>query len=107
MPVRRTESVVQIRALENVQPPVEQDLPAGVRHEVSGVDCAGPVESPAELDPERRDSVSDLFQIARLARARTSNRDFDAVKNAIEMPWSNGQGGRSDQPPEDLQTRHV
>lgn len=23
--------------------------------------------------------------------ARTLNRDFDAVKNAIEMPWSNGQ----------------
>ena len=91
MPVRRTESVVQIRALENVQPPVEQYLPAGVRHEVPRVDCAGPVESPAELDPERRDSVSDLFQIARLARARTSNRDFDAVKNAVEMPWSNGQ----------------
>ncbi len=23
--------------------------------------------------------------------ARTLNRDFEAVKNAIEMPWSNGQ----------------
>jgi transposase len=23
--------------------------------------------------------------------ARTLTRDFDAVKNAIEMPWSNGQ----------------
>ncbi len=23
--------------------------------------------------------------------ARTLNRDFDAVKNAIEMPWNNGQ----------------
>ena len=23
--------------------------------------------------------------------ARTSNRDFDAIKNAVEMPWTNGQ----------------
>ena len=32
---------------------------------------------------------TDLVPIMRFAR--TLNRDFDAVKNAIEMPWSNGQ----------------
>jgi len=32
---------------------------------------------------------TDLAPIVRFAR--TLNRDFDAVKNAIEMPWSNGQ----------------
>lgn len=32
---------------------------------------------------------TDLTPIVRFAR--TLNRDFDAVKNAIEMPWSNGQ----------------
>jgi transposase len=32
---------------------------------------------------------TDLAPIVRFAR--TWNRDFDAVKNAIEMPWSNGQ----------------
>ncbi|MBQ2262907.1 MAG: transposase [Loktanella sp.] len=32
---------------------------------------------------------TDLVPIARFAR--TLNRDFDAVKNTIEMPWSNGQ----------------
>ncbi|HIC64856.1 MAG TPA: transposase, partial [Paracoccus sp.] len=32
---------------------------------------------------------TDLVPIVRFAR--TLNRDFDAVKNAIEMPWSNGQ----------------
>ncbi len=35
----------------------------------------------------RRDR--NLVPIVRFAR--TLNRDFDAVKNAIEMPWSNGQ----------------
>lgn len=32
---------------------------------------------------------TDLAPILRFAR--TLNRDFDAVKNAVEMPWSNGQ----------------
>ena len=32
---------------------------------------------------------TDLAPIARLAR--TLNRDIDAVSNAIEMQWSNGQ----------------
>ena len=32
---------------------------------------------------------TNLVPIVRFAR--TLNRDFDAVKNAIEMPWSNGQ----------------
>lgn len=32
---------------------------------------------------------TDLAPIVRFAR--TLNRDFDAVKNAVEMPWSNGQ----------------
>jgi hypothetical protein len=32
---------------------------------------------------------ADLAPIVRFAR--TLNRDFDAVKNAVEMPWSNGQ----------------
>jgi transposase len=32
---------------------------------------------------------TDLTPIVRFAR--TLSRDFDAVKNAVEMPWSNGQ----------------
>ncbi|EAQ11631.1 transposase [Rhodobacterales bacterium HTCC2654] len=32
---------------------------------------------------------TDLAPIVRFAR--TVNRDYEAVKNAIEMPWSNGQ----------------
>ena len=32
---------------------------------------------------------ADLVPIMRFAR--TLNRDYDAVKNAIEKPWSNGQ----------------
>jgi transposase len=32
---------------------------------------------------------TDLAPIVRFAN--TLNRDFDAVKNAVEMPWSNGQ----------------
>lgn len=67
MPVRRTEPVVQVRPLEHVEPPVEEDLPAGVRHEVPGVDRTGPVVGPGELDPKGRDPVPDLLQIAGLA----------------------------------------
>jgi len=45
---------------------------------------AGPL--PAWID----DAIeTDLAPIVRFAR--TLNRDYDAVKNAIEMPWSNGQ----------------
>ena len=32
-----------------------------------------------------------LLQFRVVRFARTLNRDYDAVKNAIEMPWSNGQ----------------
>jgi len=32
---------------------------------------------------------TDLAPLVRFTR--TLNRDFDAVRNAIEMPWSNGQ----------------
>jgi hypothetical protein len=39
--------------------------------------------------------------------ARTLNRDIDAVKKRYRYALEQRPGGRSDQPPEDPQTRHV
>ncbi len=41
--------------------------------------------------------------------ARVLHRDIGAARNAVELPWSNGQaeGQMPDQPPEDDQTRDV
>ena len=42
------------------------------------------------LDPWMNDAIdSDIIPIMRFARVL--RRDIDAVNNAIELPWSNGQ----------------
>ena len=53
---------------------------------------------PGKLDSWIDDAVnSGLVAIARFARVL--HRDFDAVFNAIELPWSNGQAeGQIDRP---------
>ena len=58
----------------------------------------------APLDAWIDDAIdSELIPIKRFARVL--RRDIDAVNNAIELPWSNGQA--EGQPPQDPQARNV
>lgn len=41
--------------------------------------------------PAWSDDAIEIDLVPIVSFARTLNRDFEAIKNAIEMPWSNGQ----------------
>ena len=48
---------------------------------------------------------TDLTAIMRFVRIL--RQDIDAVKNSIELPWSNGDRQRADQPSQDAEASHV